>query len=64
MIVKKELIGTRFSKVAPNGLEISGIISAEPSEFELYKTLELDVFESDENVTEIDLNKGGRINKK
>ena len=46
MMIKKECIGQVFFKKAKNGCHFTGTISENPENFELYKILELDVFEA------------------
>lgn len=46
MIIRKECIGLKYSKKSPfNSCHFSGIITEDPENFELYKVLQLDVFE-------------------
>lgn len=47
MMIRKECLGTSFSKKSPhNGCHFSGVITDNPENFALYKVLQLDVFES------------------
>jgi hypothetical protein len=46
MRIKQECIGQSFRAKAPNGVEISGVIEDNPSEFKTYKILGLDVFDN------------------
>ena len=43
-MLKRDLIGTIYSVIAPNGLEMTVTISDDPKEFALYKRLGLPVF--------------------
>jgi len=44
MTVKQECIGNTHTRTAPNGTVITVTIKNDPSQFELYKLLKLDVF--------------------
>ena len=46
MIIRKECLGLAYSKKSPwNSCYFSGVITDNPEDFELYKVLQLDVFE-------------------
>lgn len=46
MMIRKECIGTTFRKKSPYNAEVfTGTIKDDPSEFQLYRILQLDVFE-------------------
>lgn len=46
MIIRKECIGLKYSTKSPfNDCHFSGTINEDPENFELYKILQLDVFE-------------------
>lgn len=57
--IKFECIGLAFQKKAPNGMLMTGIVVDDPAQFNLYKLLELDVFDNSvssnkiANVTEV-----------
>lgn len=48
MMIRKECLGTHFSKKSPhNANHFSGVITDNPEDFALYVALQLDVFEKD-----------------
>jgi hypothetical protein len=45
MIIRKECLGLVYNKTTSNGCNFKGVVNDNPDNFELYKILDLDVFE-------------------